>query len=370
MKNLIVLSCLAALPLSADPAPPLERFGWAQVQGAFLSQENSACVKDATGFGLGIGHWVSPRWGWELSYLNARLEREGNLWKAKEDHLDATALFRPFLATGRWIPFLRAGAGASRLESPLSLTDRATTRLNLMAGVGTQVLFGSQGLGSLEVRAVTVETSTRRQEFQALVGFGVRWGAPVAVAAAVVPAAPPTPEPAPAPAPEPVVAPAPPPAPEPAPVVPAPALVVAPEPAPLPAKIILGDAVLHFPNNGDALGVEAEGAIQAVAKQLKAYPGDYTLVVTGHTSSLGSKAHNKTLSLRRAKSVAKILVASGIPAAKITTEGVGPDQPVADNATREGQSRNRRVEIEVKTPQPVEKIRLETGVVDAPAARP
>jgi outer membrane protein OmpA-like peptidoglycan-associated protein len=137
-------------------------------------------------------------------------------------------------------------------------------------------------------------------------------------------------------------------------------------PAPLPTKIVLGDAVLHFANNGDQLGAQAVQAIEAVARQLKDYPGEYTLLVGGHTSSLGSKAHNKALSLRRAQAVAKVLTDSGIPVAKVAAEGFGPEQPVADNRTRAGQSRNRRVEIDVKTPQAVEKIRTDTETVDAP----
>ena len=178
------------------------------------------------------------------------------------------------------------------------------------------------------------------------------------------------PEPAPQPTP---------PAPEPAPVVvpapqpPAPVLPPPPPPppvlapAPPPAKIVLGDAVLHFPNNGDALSPEAVQAIEAVAQQLKAFPGEYSLVVGGHTSSQGSKAHNKALSLRRAKAVAAVLIAAGIPKAKVTTEGFGPDQPIADNRTKEGQSLNRRVEIDVKTPLSVVKTHTETGPVEAPA---
>lgn len=139
---------------------------------------------------------------------------------------------------------------------------------------------------------------------------------------------------------------------------------------------VVGDALggqpqgllhLHFANNGDELGPEAVQAIEAVAQQLKAYPGEYSVVVEGHTSSLGGKAHNKAPSLRRAQAVAQVLIQAGIPAAKVTSLGVGPEQPVADNRTREGQRRNRRVEIEGKTPKDIEKTRTDTGLVDAPA---
>lgn len=368
--------------LSANLSAESDPFTWAQVQMAYLSQQNSACVKDSTGLGLGFGQWLRPHWGWEAAYVHSRIEPTSHLWKANEDHLDATVLFRPFLDTGRWIPFVRAGAGASRLANPLSLSGSTTTRLNLMLGAGTQVWFGARGMGSLELRSVTVESSTQRQELEALVGLGFRWGArPRATAPIPAPAPDPTPIPPPPP-PQPAVAPRPEPAPEPAaapapaplPVpVPAPAPAPAPEPAPvapvLPAKIVLSDAILHFPNNGDALDPEAIQAIEAVAQQVKAYPGEYSLVVGGHTSSLGSKSHNKALSLRRAQSVAKVLIGAGVPAAKVTSVGFGPDKPLADNATREGQSRNRRVEIEVKTAQAVDKVHAETSVVEA-AAQP
>lgn len=364
MRTLLpmLLAACSTASLWADTDHPK----WVQVQLAHLTQENSACMKDSTGFGLGLGSWFKPRWGWEGTYLRSQLEPTSQLWKASEDHLDATLLYRPFLQTGRWVPFLRAGAGFSRLENPLSLNGSASTRMNLLVGAGTQVLLGARSLGTLELRSTTVESSTRRQELEALVGVGVRWGgsAPARLVA-------PSPVPAPAPAPAPA---APPPAPvavqAPAPL-PAPVVAPVPEPAPapvvLPAKIVLGDAVLHFANNGDELGGEAIQAIQAVATQLKAYPGEYSLVVGGHTSSLGPLAHNKALSLRRAKSVAQVLIDAGIPAAKVSTAGFGPEQPVASNKSREGQSRNRRVEINVKTPRAVEKTHTDTDLVDAPA---
>ena len=163
MRNLLAITCLLTLPShSAAPAEPPATFDWAQVQVAALSQQNSACMKDSTGFGLGVGQWFQPRWGrphwgWEALYLHSRLEPTTQLWKANEDHLDATALYRPFLWTGRWIPFLRAGAGVSQLKSPLSLTGSSTNRLNLVGAIGTQVLLGRRGLGSLELRSTTVE---------------------------------------------------------------------------------------------------------------------------------------------------------------------------------------------------------------------
>lgn len=371
MRSMVMMAALASAgALMAQESP---RFQWVQGQVGFLSQENSTCVKDSLGFGLGAGQWLSsPHWGWEASYLHSRLTRQGDLWKASEDHLDATVLYRPWELKGRWIPFLRAGLGASQLEAPLSLASARTTRLNVLGGVGTQILLSPHSLGTLELRSTSVQTSIRRQEFQALVGYGYRWGAS---APASAPKSTPTPLPPPpvaAPAPEPVKAPEPAPvvAPAPAPVPPPPTPTPAPAPMPtLPRKIVLGEAVLHFPNNGDALGGDAEKAIAEVADQLKAYPGEYTLVVSGHTSSLGSKAHNKALSLRRAQSVAKVLITSGVPAARIQAVGMGPDQPVADNKTREGQSRNRRVEIDIKTADQVEKTRKETGTVD-PAAAP
>ena len=179
MRNLLAIISLLAVPaLSATAEPQPQDFNWVQGQLGYLSQQNSACVKDSLGFGLGAGQWLRPHWGWEATYFHSRLESTSGLWKANEDHLDATALFRPFLGTGRWIPFLRAGIGASQLQNPLSLSRGTSTRLNLVTAIGTQVLLGKQGLGSLELRSTTVESSTRRQELAALVESASRWAVP------------------------------------------------------------------------------------------------------------------------------------------------------------------------------------------------
>lgn len=71
------------------------------------------------------------------------------------------------------------------------------------------------------------------------------------------------------------------------------------------------------------------------------------IVATGHTDAVGSDAYNQKLSLRRAQAVKAFLVSKGIPPARVFTEGKGERQPVADNRSREGRAKNRRVEIEV-----------------------
>lgn len=71
------------------------------------------------------------------------------------------------------------------------------------------------------------------------------------------------------------------------------------------------------------------------------------IIAVGHTDSVGSDAYNQKLSLRRSQAVKAYLVSKGIDKTRIYTEGKGEKQPVADNKTKEGRAKNRRVEIEV-----------------------
>jgi OOP family OmpA-OmpF porin len=71
------------------------------------------------------------------------------------------------------------------------------------------------------------------------------------------------------------------------------------------------------------------------------------IIAVGHTDSIGTVAYNQRLSVRRAEAVKAFLVSKGIERNRVYTEGKGKSQPVADNKTKEGRAKNRRVEIEV-----------------------
>ncbi len=71
------------------------------------------------------------------------------------------------------------------------------------------------------------------------------------------------------------------------------------------------------------------------------------IIAVGHTDSVGADAYNQKLSVRRADAVKAYLVTKGIEKNRVYTEGKGEKQPVADNQTKEGRAKNRRVEIEV-----------------------
>ena len=70
--------------------------------------------------------------------------------------------------------------------------------------------------------------------------------------------------------------------------------------------------------------------------------------VFGHTDSLGTDPYNDALSERRANRVRDYLLNSGIPGREISVKGMGEGSPIADNNTRSGRAKNRRVVIEAR----------------------
>lgn len=100
-----------------------------------------------------------------------------------------------------------------------------------------------------------------------------------------------------------------------------------------------------FDFNAATIKDESKQVIDEIAKMLKDNPG-FKLYVVGHTDMVGDLKYNMDLSLQRATAVVNHLVQQhGIAAARLSPQGVGPLSPVESNATEEGRSKNRRVEL-------------------------
>ena len=136
------------------------------------------------------------------------------------------------------------------------------------------------------------------------------------------------------------------PAPAAAPAAPA----VAPAPAPAPAAAVAtkvtyaADAFFDFDKS--VLKPEGKAKLDDLISKVKDVNLE-VIIAVGHTDSVGSDTYNQKLSVRRSEAVKAYLVSKGIEKNRVYTEGKGEKQPVADNKTKEGRAKNRRVEIEV-----------------------
>jgi len=85
-------------------------------------------------------------------------------------------------------------------------------------------------------------------------------------------------------------------------------------------------------------------SLDALVTPINAHP-ELLAHILGHTDSIGREGYNMVLSRQRARAVQDYLMAAGVAPLRLSSEGRGEMEPVADNDTPEGRSQNRRVEI-------------------------
>jgi outer membrane protein OmpA-like peptidoglycan-associated protein len=108
-------------------------------------------------------------------------------------------------------------------------------------------------------------------------------------------------------------------------------------------KVTFESGILFATNKSD-LNTASRSSLSQFATSLKNNP-DTDVIIIGHTDNTGSDAINDPLSQKRADAVKAYLASQFVPSARLTSEGRGSKEPVADNATSVGKAQNRRVEV-------------------------
>lgn len=101
---------------------------------------------------------------------------------------------------------------------------------------------------------------------------------------------------------------------------------------------------IQFAVNSAVLQAAGKAELDKLVTLMKENPG-IEIQLSGHTSSEGTAAANRELSLNRVRSCKDYLVSKGIDDGRILIRGFGPDKPVAPNDTEAGRAKNRRVEM-------------------------
>ena len=112
--------------------------------------------------------------------------------------------------------------------------------------------------------------------------------------------------------------------------------------------IIMRLVGLTFDSGQANVDMNYRGLLGKVGNAVEVFPRSQ-LVIEGHTDSYGGDESNMALSKRRAEAVGDYMVAQlAIPSYRISASGFGETQPIANNETAEGRSRNRRIDVVIR----------------------
>jgi len=302
--------------------------------GAGLVTDSLTEDRKDTGYKAFVGFPINPFWAIETGYFDlghfgftANTTPAGSLTgsaRIKGLNLD---LVGTLPITDQWSLLGRVGAAYAQTKDTFSSTGAVSVldpsprkrETNYKFGFGTQYAFTPALTLRLEAERYRINDAVGNRGDVDLVSLGLvyRFGGsskPMPPTQAVSNYTPYV-------APAPVVVAA-------APVTPPPA-VVPPAPAPMPKPMVKvkleADSLFGF--DQDSLQADGKQALDKLLMELKSVNVD-SILVTGHTDRLGSKAYNEKLSTRRAQAVQKYLIdVGGISSSKITATGLGNSQP-------------------------------------------
>jgi OOP family OmpA-OmpF porin len=106
----------------------------------------------------------------------------------------------------------------------------------------------------------------------------------------------------------------------------------------------LASKKLEFENDKAIILKKSYGELESLTNMMLIRE-DLRIRLDGHTDNNGSEEYNLELSKNRVVAVKEFLVSNGIDPSRIETNFFGESKPIADNSTKDGQLKNRRVEM-------------------------
>jgi outer membrane protein OmpA-like peptidoglycan-associated protein len=129
--------------------------------------------------------------------------------------------------------------------------------------------------------------------------------------------------------------------------------------------VVRFNSAILFDTGKSKLKPQSENDLASFAHVLKQYP-ETDLIIEGHTDNVGKRPRNKKLSEARAHAVISFLTKEGVAEGRMTGLGLADERPVADNNTEQGRQQNRRVEVQIKANEKMQREAAQKGQARRP----
>ncbi|WP_235425757.1 MotY family protein [Cellvibrio mixtus] len=127
----------------------------------------------------------------------------------------------------------------------------------------------------------------------------------------------------------------------------------------------LSHTVLSYDVDADELSSRSKTGLDKIVRYVKADKQVLGLIVDAHSDKLPKPEQGDALSKREAEWVTAYLVEKGIPAEQITTRWHGDKFPIADNKTKAGQAKNRRVTVRLENAETRKEMEKKVAAIKA-----